>query len=117
MIRQVPSSWDEFIESALAGFAVNTFTWAQATQCLDNPRMSFTMMIVIVMVALELMGMWWSVTRDRIELRFIEAIVILVSSPIVRLVANWCVRACNPPNPVHVVTSEDEVIGLAQGYR
>ena len=49
--------------------------------------------------------------------RFIEAIVILVSSPIVRLVANWCVRACNPPNPVHVVTSEDEVIGLAQGYR
>ena len=43
--------------------------------------------------------------------RFIEAIVILVSSPIVRLVANWCVRACNPPNPVHVVTSEDEVIG------
>ena len=47
----------------------------------------------------------------------INAIVLLVTSPIVRLVAERCLKACNPPNPVHVVSDEAEAIEAARGYR
>tara|TARA_B110001469_G_scaffold107915_1_gene108350 strand:- start:308 stop:1150 length:843 start_codon:yes stop_codon:yes gene_type:complete len=46
----------------------------------------------------------------------INAIVIMVASPIVRLVAEWSIKACNPPNPVHVVSDEAEAIEAARRY-
>ena len=46
----------------------------------------------------------------------INAIILLVTSPIVRLVAEWCLKACNPPNPVHVVSGEAEAIEAARAY-
>ena len=56
----------------LAGLRVNIFTFEQMQACLANPKWDFTRLIVVVLVGLELLGLWWSVTRDRIELRFIE---------------------------------------------
>lgn len=46
----------------------------------------------------------------------INAIVIMVASPIVRLVAEWSIKACNPPNPVHIVSDEAEAIEAARRY-
>ena len=56
----------------LAGLHVNIFTFEEMQTCLANPKWDFTRLIVVVLVGLELLGLWWSVTRDRIELRFIE---------------------------------------------
>ena len=33
IVVTAPSSWDGFVTSALAGFAVNVFTWEQAAGC------------------------------------------------------------------------------------
>ena len=46
----------------------------------------------------------------------INAIVLLVTSPVVRFVAEWSLKACNPPNPVHVVSNEAEAIEAARAY-
>ena len=42
----------------LAGFTVNVFSWEQATGCLDNPKWSFTQMIVLILCVLQLFGLW-----------------------------------------------------------
>ena len=47
---------------------------------------------------------------------YIDAIVLLVTSPVVRFVAEWSLKACNPPNPVHVVSNEAEAIEAARAY-
>jgi len=47
---------------------------------------------------------------------YINAIVLLVTSPVVRFVAEWSLKACNPPNPVHVVSNEAEAIEAARAY-
>ena len=38
------------------------------------------------------------------------------TSPAVRFVAEWSLKACNPPNPVHVVSNEAEAIEAARAY-
>ena len=45
----------------------------QATTCLANPKWSFVQLLIMVLVVVQLVGLWYSVARDRIELRFIEA--------------------------------------------
>tara|TARA_B100000780_G_scaffold108122_1_gene75615 strand:- start:132 stop:350 length:219 start_codon:yes stop_codon:yes gene_type:complete len=40
IVVKAPSTWDEFLESALAGFEVSIFSWDQATTCLANPKWS-----------------------------------------------------------------------------
>ena len=50
---QAPSSWDSFATSALAGFAVNVFSWEQATTCLNNPKWSFVQLLVVLLVAMQ----------------------------------------------------------------
>ena len=42
----------------LAGFTVNVFSWEQATGCLDNPKWSFTQMIVLILCVMQLFGLW-----------------------------------------------------------
>ena len=41
----------------LAGFTVNVFSWEQATGCLDNPKWSFTQMIVLILCVMQLFGL------------------------------------------------------------
>ena len=45
------------------------------TSPLHLPRWTFVQLLVLVLVGLQVIGLWYSVARDRIELRFIEAIV------------------------------------------
>ncbi len=47
----------------------------QATTCLARPKWDFVQLVVLVLVILQLFGLGYSVERDRIELRFIEAVV------------------------------------------
>ena len=47
----------------------------QATTCLARPKWDFVQLVVLVLVILQLFGLGYSVERDRIELRFIEALV------------------------------------------
>ena len=71
----VPSSWDELAEHIVMGFAVNTFSWAQAAECLASPTWSFIHMIVAILSGSQIVGLAWAVVRDRHELKFVEALV------------------------------------------
>jgi len=57
------------------GFVVNTFTWAQAVECLSHPEWSFVHVVTIALVAFTLVGLALAVRRDRQELHLVEALM------------------------------------------
>ena len=59
-------------------------------------------------------GLRWQSERAQDIERLGTSIVVLVSSPITRVCANLCVRACNPPQPVHICTKEESAIEFAR---
>lgn len=63
--------------------------------------------------ALDYGSKWQSENSDDIE-RLGQSIVVLVSSPVTRVCANLCVRACNPPQPIRICGKEEEAIAFAK---
>ena len=49
IVVKAPTSWDEFMQSALEGFEVNVFSWDQATSCWAKPRWTFVQPLVLVL--------------------------------------------------------------------
>ena len=89
------------LSEALAREEEMTILWD--LRCLVPPSLS----------ALDYGLKWQSERADDIE-RLGMSIVVLVSSPITRVCANLCVRACKPPQPVQICTKEEAAIDFAR---
>ena len=56
---------------------------------------------------------WMGENAADIE-RLGESITVIVGSRVTRVCANLCVRACNPPQPVRVCSTEEEALAFAR---
>ena len=75
IVVETPSSWQDVADSIMLGFVVNTFTWAQAMECLSHPEWSFVHVVTISLVVFNLVGLLYAVRRDRHELHLVEALM------------------------------------------
>jgi len=78
MVFELPTSLADVRDTLMDELQVNSLSWGEVAQCLSTPdwqRLHFVYSVVGLLCVVGIIGLGHAVTRDRRELKFVEALV------------------------------------------